>query len=301
MFVEPALRFLLGMCVYSAMNANIGYMASLKNPLVVLLLSLIGAAFPWGAMAFLAGCFLLMHIVAVSLEMAFLAAVILLVVGVLYYSFKPGDSVLLLLTPLAFLIHIPYAIPLLVGLGAGLASVIPVGCGVLLYYLMSYVKQNAGILSGDSASVDMVQRYSQVVKSVLLNETMIVMIATCVVGIVVVYLIRRLSINYAWNVAIAAGCVAQLATIFIGDFAFSVAIPAGQLLIGMILSVLLAFVYNFLIFSVDYTRTEYVQYEDDDYYYYVKAVPKMAVSTPDVKVQKISTRKRGSRSVQNEE
>lgn len=37
------------------------------------------------------------------------------------------------------------------------------------------------------------------------------------------------------------------------------------------------------------------QFEDDDYYYYVKAVPKMTVSTPDVKVQKISTHKRGTR------
>lgn len=38
-----------------------------------------------------------------------------------------------------------------------------------------------------------------------------------------------------------------------------------------------------------------MQFEDDDYYYYVKAVPKMTVSTPDVKVQKISTHKRGTR------
>ena len=37
--------------------------------------------------------------------------------------------------------------------------------------------------------------------------------------------------------------------------------------------------------------TEYLQYEDDDYYYYVKAVPKIAVSAPDVKVQKINARK----------
>ena len=31
---------------------------------------------------------------------------------------------------------------------------------------------------------------------------------------------------------------------------------------------------NFFFFSVDYTCTEYVQFEDDDYYYYVKAVPR---------------------------
>ena len=45
------------------------------------------------------------------------------------------------------------------------------------------------------------------------------------------------------------------------------------------------------VFAVDYTRTEYLQYEDDDYYYYVKAVPKLTVSAPDVKVQRIYSRK----------
>lgn len=65
----------------------------------------------------------------------------------------------------------------------------------------------------------------------------------------------------------------------------------GQLILGILLSTLIAVVYNFFIITVDYTRTEYVQFEDDDYYYYVKAVPKLTVSTPDVKVQKINARK----------
>ena len=34
-----------------------------------------------------------------------------------------------------------------------------------------------------------------------------------------------------------------------------------------------------------------LDHEDDDYYYYVKAVPKIAVSTPDVKVHRIYSRK----------
>ena len=63
----------------------------------------------------------------------------------------------------------------------------------------------------------------------------------------------------------------------------------GQLLAGALVSMILAGIYNFLFFSVDYSRTEYTQFEDDDYYYYVKAVPKITVSAPDVKVQKISS------------
>ena len=226
--------------------------------------------------------------------MALITLVLILTVAILYYGFKPGDSYLIVLTPLAFLFKIPYAIPLLVGLGGSLASVIPVGCGVFLYYLVMYVKQNAGILTNEG-SVDIVQKYSQILKSVIFNQTMMVMIATCAVGIIIVYLIRRLSMDYSWIIAIIAGSVAELLVIFIGDFVFGVSVAVGQLILGILLSTLIAVVYNFFIITVDYTRTEYVQFEDDDYYYYVKAVPKMNVSTPDVKVQKISSRKRSTR------
>ena len=60
-------------------------------------------------------------------------------------------------------------------------------------------------------------------------------------------------------------------------------------------------IYQFFVFAVDYSRTEYTQFEDDDYYYYVKAVPKIAVSAPDVKVRRINARKavRKERNIQN--
>lgn len=292
--VQPVIRFLFALCTFLSLNANIGYMNKLKNPLVVILVCLVSALLPYGAIVFLAGCLLVAHVYAVSLEMALITLVLILTVAILYYGFKPGDSYLIVLTPLAFLFKIPYAVPLLVGLGGSLASVIPVGCGVFLYYLIMYVKQNAGVLTNDAA-VDIVQKYSQILKSVIFNQTMMVMIATCAVGIIIVYLIRRLSMDYSWIVAIAAGSVAELLVIFVGDFVFGVTVAVGQLIPGILLSAVIAAVYNFFIFTVDYTRTEHVQFEDDDYYYYVKAVPKMNVSTPDVKVQKISTRKRSTR------
>lgn len=292
--VQPVIRFLFALCTFLSLNANIGYMNKLKNPLVVILVCLVSALLPYGAIVFLAGCLLVAHVYAVSLEMALITLVLILTVAILYYGFKPGDSYLIVLTPLAFLFKIPYAVPLLVGLGGSLASVIPVGCGVFLYYLIMYVKQNAGVLTNDTA-VDIVQKYSQILKSVIFNQTMMVMIATCAVGIIIVYLIRRLSMDYSWIVAIVAGSVAELLVIFVGDFVFGVTVAVGQLILGILLSAVIAAVYNFFIFTVDYTRTEHVQFEDDDYYYYVKAVPKMNVSTPDVKVQKISTRKRSTR------
>lgn len=294
MIIQPVLRFLFGLCTYVSLNTALGYMTELENPIVVLVLSLVSAALPWGVTVFMAGCLMIGHIYAVSLEMALITIVLLLVIATLYYGFKPGDSVLMILTPMAFLFHIPYAIPLLVGLGGSLVAVIPVSCGVFLYYLLLYVKQNAGVLTNDSA-VDVVQKYTQIIQSVLFNRTMIMMAAACALGILVVYLIRRMSMDYAWVVAIVAGTVTQLVVIFVGNFLFSVSIPVGPMILSLAGSALLAVVYNFFVFTVDYSRTEYVQFEDDDYYYYVKAVPKMTVTTPEFKVQKINARKNGQK------
>ena len=41
-------------------------------------------------------------------------------------------------------------------------------------------------------------------------------------------------------------------------------------------------------FSVDYSRIENVQFEDDEYYYYVKAVPKVGVQMPEKRVKHIT-------------
>ncbi len=111
------------------------------------------------------------------------------------------------------------------------------------------------------------------------------------ISIFVVYLLRRLSVDYSWVIAIVAGAVTQLSVIFVGDYMFDVSVSMVELLVGTLISMAIAGVYNFLIFSVDYSRTEYTQFEDDDYYYYVKAVPKITISAPDVKVQKISSTK----------
>ena len=55
--------------------------------------------------------------------------------------------------------------------------------------------------------------------------------------------------------------------------------------IGNIISLFLSFVLQFLFMNLDYARTERVQFEDDEYYYYVKAVPKKMVAVREVTVK----------------
>jgi hypothetical protein len=103
----------------------------------------------------------------------------------------------------------------------------------------------------------------------------------------VVYFIRRLSVDYAWMIAIVTGALLDILILLFGDLMYNIELSIVGLIVGSIVAVLLAKLIEFFAFNVDYSRTELVQFEDDEYYYYVKAVPKNAVATPQKRVKTI--------------
>ena len=104
--LHPLIRFLFTLCTVLSINSAVGYMAKLKNPLVVFMVCLVGTLLPNCMLVFLIGGFLAVHLYAVSVEMALIAVLVMMIIGILYYGFKPGDSWLMVLTPLAFLFKI---------------------------------------------------------------------------------------------------------------------------------------------------------------------------------------------------
>ena len=276
-YVNPLIKFVFSCMAFFLMNGNIGFSSKLTEPFVPLVLALLCSFLPYGAISFLASGFMLIHLSGISIEITLVMAIFIVVVGLLYYGFQPGDSYLLVLTPIFFLLKIPYAIPLIVGLSGSAISVIPVSCGVFIYYTLLYVKQNAGVLTNDM-SVDEVQKFMQIMNSLLANKQMLLMVGAFALALVVVVIVKNLSVDYSWLIAIIAGTITQLGVIFIGDIALDVSVSVISLLLGMLASILISVIYTFFVFAVDYSRTEYVQFEDDDYYYYVKAVPKLTVT-----------------------
>ena len=92
-----------------------------------------------------------------------------------------------------------------------------------------------------------------------------------IISIFVVYTVRRLSVDHAWKIAAASGAVVNIVVIVIGDIVFDIHTSYNMLIVGNIAAVVIGFIMEFFLFSVDYSRTERLQFEDDEYYYYVKA------------------------------
>ena len=294
MFILPIFKFALILVALILMNINIGYLDILKNPFFIFIIAIFCSVLPFSAISIILSIYLLSSIFSVSMDMFLLIGIYLLVIGILYYGFKPGNSYLIIVVPLLFTLKIPYVLPIVLGLGTGILAVIPLSAGIILYYLLLYVKNNIGTLTNGITS-DLSVRYFQILNSILSNKIMYIMLLAFALSLVIVYLIHNLSINYSWEIAIVSGMVSLLLFIFMGEFIMNITLSIMELLFGLIISLVLAYVYKFFIFNIDYTRTEYTQFEDDEYYYYVKAVPKISIKFPDYKNEKINTIKSNRR------
>ena len=60
-----------------------------------------------------------------------------------------------------------------------------------------------------------------------------------------------------------------------------------NVLIAVPVSGIIVFIAKFFRMTLDYSGTKNIQFEDDEYYYYVKAVPKLNVTEKDVQIKHI--------------
>ena len=87
-----------------------------------------------------------------------------------------------------------------------------------------------------------------------------------------VHVVKNLSINYSWGDGDSGRFHYPADDVMCGDFKFGVSVSVPGLIIAIILSrQRLRGVYTSS-FCRRPSRTGYVQFEDDGYYYYVKAV-----------------------------
>jgi len=291
-YLWPVCKFAFAFIALIMINSRIGYMHRIENIALVLVVALMCSFLPLGCVAVFSGLFVLLHLYALSMECAIVVFMLMLVMVLLYFRFASKDLIVLLITPLAFVLKIPYIMPLAMGLVGTPASVLSVGCGTILYFFLNFINENSSTINAMDEEITAKFRY--LIDGLIDNKAMVVTAAAFAVTLIVVYLIRRMSIDHSWTIAMVAGSLVNVMMLLIGDLMYDTNVSITGILIGSIVSLLLAKVLQFFVFSVDYSRTERVQFEDDEYYYYVKAIPKLSVATPAKTVKKINTQKNQS-------
>ena len=278
-WIQALIRFVSAFLMLQTINTQIGYIPEIMSLPVVLGISLVCCILPWSVISILMCVLVVLEFLKVSVIVTGFCLFILLCMLMADLMFAQGYNFIIFFVPLAFFLKLPFLVPLILGLAAPLTAVIPMLFGLLIHFMISYVSSTAGILADTAQSVGMYGKFVQMIEGVFKNQNMLVFAIAFSFTAAAVYLLRRLSVNYAWIIAVAVGSVLDLVLVLFGIATYTggtMSVPA--VIIGSVISGLIALAVQFMIFSVDYKQTEYVQFEDDDYYYYVKAIPKVKVA-----------------------
>ncbi|MBP5159134.1 MAG: hypothetical protein ILP10_02425 [Lachnospiraceae bacterium] len=138
---------------------------------------------------------------------------------------------------------------------------------------------------------DIIGLYTEVIDALLANKEMLIVMAIFALVIVVIFAIRKFSFDFSFEIALVAGMVINIIGFLVGNLKFGLSVSIGGLILMSILSAAIVLVLYFMKRLLDYTAVERVQFEDDDYYYYVKAVPKINIPEKTHKVKHINKKK----------
>lgn len=288
-YITPAVKFIFAFIAFQTINKEIGYDTRLESMPIVMVLSLLSAFTPSAIMVLLATGVAALHVYFVSPILSIIIILILLVIYLLFARYTPKQGYVLLAIPILFVLKIPYTIPILLGLVATPVAIIPVGCGVVVYYLFQIIKSAVNMQVNMSVE-DVLAIYKTVIDNIVGNRMMILSIVIFALILLVTYFVRRMSFDYAFEIAIASGALTSILGFLVSDLILNNSNQIISMILGTIGSGIVVYIIHFFRLTLDYSEATHAQFEDEVYYYYVKAVPKVTVTTPQVNVKHINVK-----------
>ena len=282
-------KFLFILIALCRLNSSLGYIEQLNSLFVNIALAIIMTILPGTWVVLGLGMISVAQIFKVSIEAGAIVGLVLVFVYLTFIRFSAKMGYFFILVPLMFSFNIPYVIPIAAGLFLSPVAIVPTVLGIMLYYSLDMVKASMVLEKTDILDMPMVavEFYGEFIDNFLQNNEMFTTIVIFTVVLLITYFVSRLAIDYSWYIAIGVASLSNLIIFLIVGFLVNMNISVFGLIFGTIFSAVIVVVLQFFRCIVDYNRTELVQYEDDDYYYYVKAVPKIQISAPERQVKHI--------------
>lgn len=284
----PILRFIASIIMFMSINSMFGYSDLFDRGIVIFLLSVICALVSNPVAIIIAGLVVFVNTMAVDKGVGILFFVFFILMYCMYMRMFPKCSYLLALVPILCMLHLYYAIPLVVVILAGAPGMVPAAFGVVLYNFAKYTKDAKDMME-TATEEENFQAYSYIVEQITKNKTMIVGVIVFAVVILITYIIYRLPIDYTWYISVAVGAVCNIMFFLICGAATDIDVAAGSVILGSLLGAIFALAVQVCKSILNYARKEVVQFEDDEYYYYVKAIPKYSMAAKKKNVKRMTS------------
>ena len=244
-----------------------------SNVFVIIVVSLLCSILPLRVIPITCGVFIIGQAFRMGIDAGVVTAVILVVLLRLFLRFVPDDSLAFIFMPIAMYFGLPALIPISYGLRKTPASFLSIVSGCVVYYTLESLVTGAEALS-KLEQTEYVERLTVLLGGIVSDSSIVINILALAGVVIIVYAVRRLGFDFAFEAAIIVGAAVYVFFILLGNVVVQTTFDTVSTVIGAVAAVLVALILNFFFLSLDYRRTEKVEFEDDEYYYYVKAIPK---------------------------
>lgn len=278
-FIDMAVRFLSAVAAFFWIRSVCGFGKIFSVPAVLFVMALVAALLGFSTIMLFGGVILTGQAFAVSPECGAFCLCVLLIIYILFLRFVPEDAWAAVLMPLTLFFGVPSLIPLFCGLKRRPGTIFALIPGTVFFYLAAAPGKAAPSLES-LPSGDYVARLRVLSGSFMTAEAVTAALAAAAVTIAV-YSVRRLAFRYSFEAAIIFGGLVWLLFIALGNTVLETGFDFTAMAVGDCASVIVALIFQLLFLRLDYKRAKVLRFEDDDYYYYVRAVPKSGTEEED--------------------
>lgn len=195
--------------------------------------------------------------------------------------------------PVLSMLHIDCTVPIVSALFMSLGLLPSILMGILLQYILQGITEYS-VLEQTSTQSDITSSLHYLIDGLRSNKMMAVTMVAFLLTFLCVYLVRKRQIKNAPQIAIIVGAIVMMSVELLCNILMDLQIGTGLLALQVVISAAIAYIIQFFHLTLDYHGTKKLQFEDDEYYYYVTAVPKFKVTVVDRTVTRIlSERKEG--------
>ena len=280
------LRFLVKFAAFFLLFKTITEMSffqqtGLFNSVTIqLILAAVASVLPNRTGILIALCIVIYNVYQTSVVGAVIVGLMLLLLYVITSNLFPEYTYLLAVVPVCIHFHIYLAVPLFAGMFIGFAAIVPVVMGVLMYGVIGIVPaflnlQMDGAL--DQIPKLITDATSSGVSTLASNDELKYLIILSAAVTILISLLKLLRFNYSRYVAIGVSAIFGIVYMILGIQKGQIQALPSQAIIWAIITLAALVFLEFMKVSANYKEARSLEFEDEDYLYQVRMIPKNGI------------------------
>lgn len=263
-------RIAIALVTVMLINQRVGAMEALRGLIVMFGVSIIAGIVPVSLGTVILMCFTLGHLWAVSYVAATMVAIILTILFILGKLFSPQETYLFVASFIMCLMGGIYAVPLVLAMLGSVMGVVPMLGGVVWFGMITMIGDMKEALVESSIT----DGIFIVLEGIMNNTTLLLTLLALALSYVIATVMKSMSFNESWKCGLISAAAANIVVMVMGWMVTLVSVPYMSLLVGTLAGAILGLIIEIFVHNVDYRGAETLRFEDDEYFYYVKAIPK---------------------------